>query len=44
MLPLEKSGGSFKVTHNNGNVKQNCGAEAVNNSAGRPPAIFDLDL
>lgn len=41
---VEKSGNSFKVTGKNGGGKQNWEAETVINSAGRPPAIFDLDL
>lgn len=41
---VEKSGDSFKVTGKKGDEEQNWEAEAVINSAGRPPAIFDLDL
>lgn len=41
---VEKFDNSFKVTGKNGNGDQNWEAGAVINSAGRPPAIFDLDL
>tara|TARA_R110001599_G_scaffold221395_2_gene419927 strand:- start:32476 stop:33822 length:1347 start_codon:yes stop_codon:yes gene_type:complete len=41
---VEKSGNSYLVTGKNENGEQNWEAEAVINSAGRPPAIFDLDL
>ncbi|HZJ36713.1 MAG TPA: NAD(P)/FAD-dependent oxidoreductase [Gillisia sp.] len=41
---VEKVGNTFKVTGKNVNGEQKWEAEAVINSAGRPPAIFDLDL
>jgi glutathione reductase (NADPH) len=41
---VEKVGNTFKVTGKNGDGEQKWEAEAVINSAGRPPAIFDLDL
>jgi len=41
---VEKSGDSFKVTGKNGDEEQKWEAEAVIKSAGRPPAIFDLEL
>lgn len=41
---VEKLGNSFRVTGMSENGEQKWEAEAVINSAGRPPAIFDLDL
>lgn len=41
---VEKSGDSFKVTGKNGDEEQKWEAQAVIKSAGRPPAIFNLDL
>jgi len=41
---IEKSGSGYKVTGKNNTQSNNWEAEVVINSAGRPPAIFDLDL
>jgi len=44
VIAVEKVGNTFKVTGKNEDGEQKWEAEAVINSAGRPPAIFDLDL
>ena len=44
VIEIEKSGKGFKVTGEGEKGSQTWEAETVINSAGRPPAIFDLDL
>lgn len=41
---IEKTGGNYKVTGKGNEGEKFFDAAAVINSAGRPPAIFDLDL